>query len=899
MRYLTFSPNETGPYPICFLVPTLHQADMERIYIKPHFSGREKEILAYDLFKEKRTPVTLQREYLDELLDNLTYTDTKYLVTCDAEYFKTLTKSAKAEATLGYVVPCVHPGYEHLWVAYCPNFRAHWRDPDKISEEIRIALSAVKAHIDETYIAPGLDIIKFAAYPMEVNQIELWLQRLLNMNCPLSADIETFSLKHHDAGIGTISFSWNKHEGIAFPVDLHFDLEDQIRVRALLKKFFISYAKTGHKALWHNISFDVYVLIYQLFMKDLLDTEGLLYGMDILLDNWEDTKLITYLATNSVAGNMLGLKHQAQEFAGNYAVENITDIRSIPLEHLLRYNLVDALSTWFVYEKHYDTMVADDQLTIYETLFKPAIKDIIQMQLTGLPIDMSRVETVHPILQAISQDAKDRMDANPLIKDFVAHQTERAWEKDFADRKNKAKNPDKIKAKDFATFPTKPFNPNSTPQLQEFLYEKPFLELPVIEKTKTKLPATDGDTLEKLLNHVSDPAEKDFLEALIDFKAIEKLLTAFFPHFLSATEGPDGWHYLFGNFNLGGTISGRLSSSDPNLQNLPANVTMKITDELLKRFPELSHYVKKGRLILGKLVKSCFAAPPGKIFCGLDFASLEDRISALTTKDPNKLKVYTDGFDGHCLRAYSYFGDMMSNNINPDDPESINSISDLYPDLRQKSKTPTFALTYQGTYITLMNGSGFTQELAKKIEAAYHDLYRVSDQWVAERIAEAGQKGYVTVAFGLRLRTPLLRQVILGTSRTPYEAEAEGRSAGNALGQSWCLLNTRASVEFMTKVRSGKYRLNIRPCAHIHDAQYMLIDADLDVFQYVNEHLVKAVEWQDHPDIQHDTVKLGGELSIFWPDWSNELVIPNEASAELVQQMAEKFHADYHQKYSA
>lgn len=68
---------------------------------------------------------------------------------------------------------------------------------------------------------------------------------------------------------------------------------------------------------------------------------------------------------------------------------------------------------------------------------------------------------------------------------------------------------------------------------------------------------------------------------------------------------------------------------------------------------------------MGKLIKSCIQAPKGWLFSGLDFASLEDRISALTTKDPEKLKVYTDGFDGHCLRAYAYFGDQMSKVIIP------------------------------------------------------------------------------------------------------------------------------------------------------------------------------------------------------------------------------------------
>ncbi len=61
----------------------------------------------------------------------------------------------------------------------------------------------------------------------------------------------------------------------------------------------------------------------------------------------------------------------------------------------------------------------------------------------------------------------------------------------------------------------------------------------------------------------------------------------------------------------------------------------------------------------GKLIKSCAQAPEGWLFVGLDFSSLEDRISALTTKDPNKLKVYLEGYDGHCLRAYAYLGEEM------------------------------------------------------------------------------------------------------------------------------------------------------------------------------------------------------------------------------------------------
>lgn len=145
---------------------------------------------------------------------------------------------------------------------------------------------------------------------------------------------------------------------------------------------------------------------------------------------------------------------------------------------------------------------------------------------------------------------------------------------------------------------------------------------------------------------------------------------------------------------------------------------------------------------------------------------------------------------------------------------------------------------------------------------------------------QASKDGYITAAFGLRVRTPLLHQVIRGTRKTPYEAQAEGRSAGNALGQSWCLLNNRASAEFMGKVRKSPYRLKIRPCAHIHDAQYMLVKDEIDAILYTNKHLVEAVHWQEHPDIAHDQVKLGGELSIFYPNWSKEIGIPIGASAD-------------------
>ena len=235
----------------------------------------------------------------------------------------------------------------------------------------------------------------------------------------------------------------------------------------------------------------------------------------------------------------------------------------------------------------------------------------------------------------------------------------------------------------------------------------------------------------------------------------------------------------------------------------------------------------------------------------------------------------TTGYDGHSLRAFAYFGSQMPDII--DTVDSINSIQELYPVFRQESKAPTFALTYQGTYFTLMANCGFSEEKAKSVEQRYHELYFVSDQWVDKKLEQATKDGYITAAFGLRIRTPLLGKVVWGTSNMPYEAKAEGRTAGNALGQSWCLLNNRAANEFMERVWASKYAYLIRPAAHIHDAQYYLVPDDIEVVKWVNDNLVECVQWQDHPDIYHDEVKLGGELSVFHPSWANDISLANGA----------------------
>ena len=211
----------------------------------------------------------------------------------------------------------------------------------------------------------------------------------------------------------------------------------------------------------------------------------------------------------------------------------------------------------------------------------------------------------------------------------------------------------------------------------------------------------------------------------------------------------------------------------------------------------------------------------------------------------------------------------------------INSIDALYSEFRKRSKAPTFLLTYQGTWIGLMKNCGFSEEEAKQIEQKYHEMYAESDAWVQEKLQQATKDGYVTLAFGLRLRTPLLAKSILNTTSTMNEASQEARTAGNALsGQSYGLLNNRAIIAFMKKVWASKWRTDIKPVALIHDAIYLLIKDDIECVKWVNDNLIEEMSWQDLPEIQHPDVHLGAELDIYYPNWNNAITLPNNISEE-------------------
>ena len=129
----------------------------------------------------------------------------------------------------------------------------------------------------------------------------------------------------------------------------------------------------------------------------------------------------------------------------------------------------------------------------------------------------------------------------------------------------------------------------------------------------------------------------------------------------------------------------------------------------------------------------------------------------------------------------------------------------------------------------------------------------------------------------------------IGDYKKNHKAAAEARTAGNALGQGWGLLNDRAMNAVMETVNNSKFRGMVHPCGKIHDACYYVLDNNAELVSWFNNLVCKEAQWQDHPDIYHPEVGISGNLDIFYPTWADPITLPDNINqVELVNLMNTK-----------
>ena len=219
-----------------------------------------------------KAPVKFIKEYLEHLMPALDSLQSNLLYVADSNYFKVLTGQSKAEPHHGYVLPCKLNGYEHMNVVLGINYQALIYNPE-LKSKLENSLDALSGWLDGTYQPPGTGIIHSAEYPVGHVAIKEALQKL-HQYPSLTCDIEAFSLRFNEAGIGTIAFAWDEHNGVSFAVDykpypepidgMYGEYINNVEVKRLLKKFFTEYKGS---ITWHNGSFDIKIIIYELWMK--------------------------------------------------------------------------------------------------------------------------------------------------------------------------------------------------------------------------------------------------------------------------------------------------------------------------------------------------------------------------------------------------------------------------------------------------------------------------------------------------------------------------------------------------------------------------------------------------------------------------------------------------------
>lgn len=276
------------------------------------------------------------------------------------------------------------------------------------------------------------------------------------------------------------------------------------------------------------------------------------------------------------------------------------------------------------------------------------------------------------------------------------------------------------------------FNINSPQQLADVLFRK--LKLPPIKTTKTGY-STDVEVLEELAK------EHPIAEKLLEYRQIQKLKSTYvdaLPKLINPKTGK-----VHTSFNQTGTATGRLSSSDPNLQNIP--IRTEIGREIRKAF---------------------IPSEPDWFILSADYSQIELRIMAHLSGDENLISAFRKGLDIHSSTAASVFGVR---------PEDVNY------EMRRKAKEVNFGIMYGISPYGLSQRLGIPQSEAKKIIETYFQRFPKVKEYIDKTIEDARQKGYVSTLLGRRRYVPDInsrnRTVREFAERTAINMRIQGTAA--------------------------------------------------------------------------------------------------------------------------
>ncbi len=508
-------------------------------------------------------------------------------------------------------------------------------------------------------------------------RLDAWLARL--MAAELAAvDTETDSLDAMRARIVGISFAVEPGRAAYVPLAHSYPgAADQLPLDEVLARLKPWLEDETRPKLGQNIKYDLHVLA-----NAGIQARG--FRHDTMLQSYVLEAHRTH-GLEALAERHLGRKGLSYEDLCGKGANQIS-FAQVDITKAAEYSGEDSEMTLHLHQTLLPRVQADAGLRyVYEQIEMPVSLVLQRVERTGVLIDAA-------VLARQSQDLAERMVALEQEAYGIAGQ---------------------------------PFNMGSPKQIGEILFGK--LGLPVKRKTATGAPSTDEEVLAELAADYPLPAR------ILAHRSLAKLKGTYtdkLPLMVNPATGR-----VHTNYAQAVAVTGRLSSNDPNLQNIPI------------RTPE------------GRRVREAFVAPPGHVIMSADYSQIELRIMAHISEDPALLRAFERGLDVHKATASEVFG---------------TPVEEVSSEQRRYAKVINFGLIYGMGAFGLANNLGIEQKAAKDFIDKYFVRFAGVKRYMDETRQMAKEKGYVETVFGRRLWLPEIN-----SGNGPRKAGAE-RQAINA-----------------------------------------------------------------------------------------------------------------------
>jgi DNA polymerase-1 len=507
--------------------------------------------------------------------------------------------------------------------------------------------------------------------------LDAWLARINGAELT-SIDTETTSLDPMAARLVGISLAVEPHRACYIPLAHRYaGAPAQLPLDLVLAKLKPWLQSAQHRKLGQHLKYDAHV-----FANHGLRLEGIAH----------DTLLQSYVLEphrnhdmDSLAQRHLGRTTLTYaQVCGKGA--NQIGFDEVPVERATDYAAEDAEVTLALHHALWPQIADDARLRyVYEQIEIPVSRVLFEMERTGVLIDRDK-------LIAQSRELAARMAELEARAHALAGQ---------------------------------PFNLGSPKQIGEILFGK--LGLPVVKKTAGGAPSTDEDVLEKLALDYPLP------KTLLEYRALAKLKSTYCDKLPASVDARTGRVHT--SYGQAVAVTGRLSSSEPNLQNIPI------------RTPE------------GRRIREAFIAPPGSRIVSADYSQIELRIMAHLSGDEGLLAAFAAGEDVHRATASEIFGVPLAQ---------------VTSEQRRYAKVINFGLIYGMSAFGLAANLGIDKDAARNYIERYFTRYPGVARYMETTRALARRQGYVETVFGRRLWLPEIN-----SPNGPRRAAAE-RAAINA-----------------------------------------------------------------------------------------------------------------------